>query len=399
MIIKSMLDTDLYKITMMAAVLELFPNAKVSYRFKNRGQQRFNASFLKRLEQEIALMSTLSLTDEEYVWMKEKLPFLKPSFLEYFKNYRYSPDEVKVSLDEKNDLVVEIQGYWRNTIPWEVPLMAIISELFFETIDTDWNSEGQIEKARQKSFELSHKECVFADFGTRRRRSYDVHDAVMQGLTTVHTNGISTIKNTMVGTSNVHFAMKYNLKPIGTFAHEWIMGNSVLEGLRNANYFSMQNWKRVYCASLGIALTDTYGSESFFKNFTLELASVYNGVRHDSGDALEFADKVVAHYEKLGIDPMAKTIVFSDGLNVDKALEIAEYCRGKIKFSFGIGTHFSNNGFEDSPALNMVIKLWSVSSGGQDVPVVKLSDTPGKVMGDESAVKVAKWTFFGEPLD
>ena len=190
------------------------------------------------------------------------------------------------------------------------------------------------------------------------------------------------------------FAMKYGLRPIGTMAHEWLMGMTVLEGLRNCNYYSLQNWVRVYNADLGIALTDTYGTPAFFKNFNVRLAKLYDGVRHDSGDAYKFTDAVVAHYKNLGIDPMSKIIVFSDGLNVAEAAKIKKYCEGKIKCSFGIGTSLTND-FEGSKALNMVIKLWSCDG----VPVVKLSDSPGKVMGDPDAVRVAQWMFRGAALD
>jgi len=391
-IINSILDTDLYKMTMQQAVLELYPDVKVSYRFKNRGKQRFNVKFLELLKEQINHMSKLALTPLEYSWIKSVIPFFKPLYLEYLKNYRFDPNEVEVYLCD-NDLVVNIRGTWASTILWEVPLMAIISELYFKVMDTEWSGDMETVMTEQtiladkKRSRLANADCYYADFGTRRRRSYAVQENF------VRVQAMSKDSH-FVGTSNVHLAMKFDIKPIGTFAHEWVMGNSVLEGLRNSNYFALQNWKRVYCSNLGIALTDTYGTEAFFKNFTLELAKVYDGVRHDSGDPIEFADKIIAHYKGLGIDPTTKTIVFSDGLDVSKSIEIANHCRGKIRFSFGIGTHFSNNGFENSPALNMVIKLWDV----EGICVVKLSDVLGKVMGDTEAVAVAKWTFFGEPL-
>jgi len=377
---------------MMQAVLELYPNVKVSYRFKNRGKQRFNVRFLELLKEQINYMSQLALTQLEYSYIKSEIPFFKPLYTEYLKNYRYDPNEVEAYICD-NDLVVNISGVWASTILWEVPLMAMISELYFKVMDIEWSGDIDVVMAKQsiladkKRARLANADCYYADFGTRRRRSLEIQENF------VRVQSMSQNPH-FVGTSNVYLAMKYGVKPIGTFAHEWIMGNSVLEGLRNSNYFAMQNWKRVYCADLGIALTDTYGTEAFFKNFTLELAKVYDGVRHDSGDPLEFTDKVIAHYKKLNIDPMSKTVVFSDGLTVDKAIEIAMYCRGKIKFSFGIGTHFSNDGFENSPALNMVIKLWSI----EGVCVVKLSDVLGKVMGDADAVAVAQWTFSNTPL-
>jgi nicotinate phosphoribosyltransferase len=376
---------------MQQAVLGLFPDAYVEYRFKNRGKQRFNVRFLELLKQQIGYMGLLSMTPLEYSYIKGKIPFFKPAYCEYLKNYRYDPDEVEVYLCD-NDLVVKIKGSWHSTILWEVPLMALISELYFKTMDTEWNHNGlaiQV-KANEKYQAMYNSYCMFADFGTRRRRSFETQKSVVGVMSRMQT---SRDRACFVGTSNVYLAMLYGIKPIGTMAHEWIMGNSVLESLRHANYRALDNWIRVYNADLGIALTDTYGSDSFFDNFNKRLARDYDGVRHDSGDPIIFAKKVINHYSKLGIDPNTKVIVFSDGLDIDKAIEISKWCQGKIKYSFGIGTHLTND-FNGSPALNMVIKLWSV----MDVPVVKLSDVEGKVMGDPDAVRVAQWTFKNKPL-
>jgi nicotinate phosphoribosyltransferase len=372
---------------MQQAVLELFPNSNVEYRFKNRGKHRFTPAFLAELKRQIQLMSTISLTDKEYLWIKENIPFFTPAYLEYLKNYRFDPSEIQVSLGEDNDLVIDIGGSWHSTILWEVPLMAMISELYFKMIDTEW--DGSLDhvyaKAHAKHAMMRREYASFAEFGTRRRRSYAIQDKVIQAFQTY--SGFN-------GTSNVHFAMKYNLKPIGTMAHEWIMGVSALEGLRHANFHALQNWVRVYNADLGIALTDTFGTPAFFKNFNMRLAKLYDGVRHDSGNPLTFADSVIEHYKSLGINPMSKVIVFSDGLDVKKCLEIAVYCQGRIRFSFGIGTHFTND-FEGSPALNMVIKIWKCDG----VYVVKLGDGTGKTMGNGDAVRVAQWTFNDTPLD
>ncbi len=391
-IINSILDTDLYKLTMQQAVLELFPEVNVEYRFKNRGKQRFTLEFFFLLKKEIQKMVSLSLSNREYSWLKNNIPFFKPQYLEFLKNYRFNPEEIEISLDKDRDLEISIKGPWRTTILWEVPLMALISELYFKTIDDDWDYwESEIQtNAYNKIKLLTENQCSFADFGTRRRRSFNVQDEVIREFNSFNKD---SMKNNFVGTSNVYFAKKYEIKAIGTMAHEFIMGMSILEGLRHSNYYSLQNWVRVYNSDLGIALTDTFGSESFFENFNKRLSKLYDGIRHDSGCPFELIDEAIKHYKKMGIDPLSKSIVFSDGLNVDKAIEIKKYCENKIKCSFGIGTHLTND-FENSPALNMVIKLWSC----EGVPVVKLSDTPGKEMGDPDAVKVAKWTFYGEKL-
>jgi nicotinate phosphoribosyltransferase len=172
------------------------------------------------------------------------------------------------------------------------------------------------------------------------------------------------------------------------------MGVSGKDGLRRANRCALERWSDTYDGNLGIALTDTFGSAAFFEDFDGKLARLYDGVRHDSGDPFEFGDKVIDHYVRLGIKPTSRTIIFSDGLDVELAIRIHQYFAGKIQISFGIGTHFTND-FEGSSALSIVIKLWSISG----VPVVKISDQPAKIQGDSDACRVAKWTFFGTPLD
>jgi nicotinate phosphoribosyltransferase len=231
----------------------------------------------------------------------------------------------------------------------------------------------------------------FADFGTRRRRSYEVHDLVIAGLKSAKD---AFGNNGLVGTSNVHFAMKHGLRPIGTMAHEWIMGVSALESLRHANRYAMRNWAKVYGGSLGIALPDTFGSNAFFEDFDGHLARLFDGVRHDSGDPAVFAEKAIAHYEKLRIDPRHKVVVFTDGLTPELALKLDEHYSMRIGVSFGIGTNFTND-FPGSKPLNMVIKLARIDN----IPVVKLSDEPGKAIGDADAMRVAKWTFSRTPLD
>lgn len=394
-IIKSILDNDLYKFTMQQAVLEIFPEISVSYRFHNRGKQKFTPQLLEELKTQIYYMSELSLTEEEFYFLKQKIPYLKPMYLQFLKNYRYNPKEVDAYLDEDNNLVITITGYWYSTILWEVPLLAIISELYYQIIDTHWiatfdDCSNQC-NALNKIKRMHEAGCIFSEFGTRRRRSYKIQDQIVG----VFSRFQSSIKTPcFLGTSNVYLAMKYDVKPMGTMAHEWAMGISALEGLRHANFYMLRNWERVYNADLGIALTDTFGTDSFFENFNKRMTKTFDGVRHDSGCPFIFADKAIAHYKKMGVNPLSKFIIFSDALTVDKAIEIKKYCEGKINCSFGIGTHFTND-FVDSPALNIVIKLWSCDG----TPVVKLSDAYGKVMGDRDAVRVAKWTFFRTPLD
>ena len=399
--IKSILDNDLYKFTMQLAVLELFPKSEAEYRFTNRGHQRFSTEFVEELERVIHEdISKLTLTEEEYRWLSEHCPYLKPMYLEYLKNFRFNPDEVKVCLTREKDLDIRIRGPWHSTILWEVILMAAVSELYFTTIEKEWKEnskngctlESVITAYEEKTLEfgkvLEVNNCFFSEFGTRRRRSFELHDHVIKTLFNIQT---------LTGTSNVYLAKKYGLKAIGTIGHEWIMGTSALVGLRHANRFAFENWVKVYNGDLGIALTDTFGSGAFFKDMDLKLSKIYDGFRHDSGDPYKFVDRVIEHYRKMGIDPMKKVIVFSDALDADSTIGLKKYSEGKINCSFGIGTSLTNNSafFRESPPLNMVIKLHSING----IPVVKLSDSTEKETGERDALRVANYIFGRKGLD
>lgn len=390
--IYSLLDSDTYKMSMQWFVLQQYPEVDVTYTFNNRNKDmKFTQECVDAIQMHINAMANIHLKDEEYDWIKNNLPFLPVTYRQYLAAYHFNPDQVKLWLDSDNQLQLTIAGKWRDTILWEVPLMAIISETYFKMVDTDWNSDGQEEKAHVKAKALSDAGCKFADFGTRRRRNFQTQDRVVD---------IFKKYPGFVGTSNPNIAMRCGVKALGTVAHEAIMGVSVLEGLRHSNRFAMDKWQEVYKADLGTALTDTYGLDAFLGDFSLFHAKSWDGVRHDSGDPRAFVDKIVAHYQKLRIDPTTKTIVFSDGLDVKTACSLNSYCEGKIRCSFGIGTHLTNDfnkrsePSQKSKALNMVIKLRDVNG----IPVVKLSDTPTKAIGDADAVRVAKWTFFNQPL-
>ena len=382
----SILDNDLYKFTMQQAVLELYPDAQAGYELiQRRPTERCTPAFLGHFLQSLEAMSALELRDDEFAWLSAQCPYLKPAYLEYLQNYRFDPSEVTAGVDQQGKLSIAVCGPWHRTILWEVPLLALVSELDGLLLDANWSSRGQREKIREKGRLLGEAGVVFADFGTRRRRSYAVQDLIVQEL----------ISNPgFLGTSNVHLAHKHGTRPIGTMAHEWIMAHSVLAGLRHANRFALDAWARIYRGELGIALTDTYGTPAFFEDFDGRLARLYDGVRQDSGDPQAFADRTIEHYRKLGIDPMAKTIVFSDGVTPPLAVELARHCRGRIGASFGIGTNLTND-FEGSPPLDIVIKLVALNGS----PVVKLTDDPGKATGTAEALRVARWTFCGKTLD
>ncbi len=373
--ISSILDDDLYKFTMQQAILKLYPNAIAEYRFKNRGEHKFNLEFLCLLNKNLEQLYELKATDFELEYLS-KINFFNPWYIEYLRNFRYLRNTIKTSING-DDLCISIIGPWRKTVLWEVKLMALISETYF-SLNNNWTIKGQEEILKGKKKFLNNAGAKFADFGTRRRRSYDVQDLVVNVLSEGCGQGF-------VGTSNVHFAQKYNVKPIGTMAHEWIQGISVLESLNHANRYMMSKWYEVYHGCLGIALTDTFGTQAFLEDFDMFYAKIFDGVRQDSGDPFQFAYNIHSHYKKLGIDPQSKTIVFSDSLDVFRAVRLQNFCDNiGIKCSFGIGTNFTND-FSDS-ALNMVMKLWSIN----DIPVVKLSDDKGKHNGDSDMINIVK---------
>ena len=384
MIIKSILDTDLYKLTMQNAVIKHFPNLKVKYKFTDRNKISFPDNFDLDIMSEVKEMEKLFLTRSEKEFLTYKCgDFLPPTYIDFLEGFRYDSSELNVKLDENNKLEIEITGYWYRTINWEVSLMALISELYFKQTGqrVDLFSVDNVAHDLEKAWLMVDHNAFFADFGTRRRYSYENQDRIIQLF--MRKGG-----DNFVGTSNVHFAHKYNIKPIGTMAHEWIMAHAAIYGYKMANTLALENWVDVYGGRLGTALSDTYTTDVFFRTFDTKLSKLFDGVRHDSGDPFEFTDKVIAHYKSLGIDPMSKTIVFSDGLNTKLATEIKEYCVGKIKSSFGIGTHFTND--VGVIPLNMVIKISQVWVNGEWVNAVKLSDNVDKNTGDTTEVILSK---------
>lgn len=284
-IIKSILDTDLYKLTMQMAVVKKFPRSKVRYEFINRNDTKFPPGFDTMLKEQLMYMSTLKLTKAEKLFLEKKCPFFEPAFLDFLEGYRFDPNEVHIHLTTDGELSIHLDGYWYRTILWEVPLMAIISELYFRmTEQVAIESDERNLNNHLKSMELTRNNVKFADLGTRRRYSFEVQSEVVEYF--------NKIKGTFVGTSNVHLAYIYDVTPIGTQAHEWFSFHASKYGYKLANKIAMEHWVDVYRGNLGIALTDTFTTDNFYQNFDTKFAKLYDGVRHDSGDPYEFAEKL-----------------------------------------------------------------------------------------------------------
>ncbi len=378
----SILDNDFYKFTMQCAVVKLFPNTQGKYQFINRGRHKFPKGFDKALRAAVDNMAHLKLTKNEKTFLQKTCPYLPPTYIDFLEGYRYNPEEVHIE-QQGDDLKVSVQGYWYRTILWEVPILALISELYYQLTDAQrWTDEQIIENTLEKLKLYDDLDVRFAEFGTRRRHSYHVHKIVTKSLSEYKSNSFT-------GSSNVHIAMLNNVKPIGTHAHEWFMFHAAEYGFKMANTLSLEHWVDVFRGDLGVALSDTYTTDVFFKQFDTKFAKLFDGVRHDSGDPIEFTAKTIAHYEKFGINPMYKYIIFSDGLNSQKVTDIAHACKDKIGISFGIGTNLTNDvGLEP---MNIVMKLTEVlTSDGVWVPTVKLSDEPGKHTGNPEMIGLAK---------
>jgi nicotinate phosphoribosyltransferase len=378
----SILDNDFYKFTMQQGVIRLFPEAKARYDFINRGKHSFPEGFAEVLKEAVNQMALLKLSSEEKLFLSSCCHYVDPVYLDFLEGYRYNPDEVDIK-QYGNTLKIRIEGFWYRTILWEVPLMSLICELYYTLNHSERISNEEVKACNKKKIEnFKSLGVTVAEFGTRRRYSYQVHRQVVQALKE-YGNG------SFIGTSNVHMAMLQQTKPIGTHAHEWFMFHAACYGFKMANSMGLENWVKIYRGDLGIALSDTYTTEVFFRQFDKMFSKLFDGVRHDSGDPLEFADNVISHYQKMGINPKTKTIVFSDGLNYEKVARIAQHCHKRIGMSFGIGTNLTND--VGPEPMNIVIKMTAARPQEADwTEVVKLSDERGKYTGSESMINLAK---------
>lgn len=369
-IVVSLLDTDLYKFNMNMVMFHKHTNLNGVYIFKCRNENIvFTSEMIEEINAQIDHLCTLRFTGEELNYLNS-LRFMKSDYIEFLRLWHPLRDYVKCCADGKGGLFLEVTGPLFSAMQFEIYLLEIINEVYFRM---QYNYLDLVESAKEKlelklkGFEEGKYNFNFAEFGCRRRLSREWQDYVLSKLlTTGH----------CVGTSNVYLAMKYKVKPIGTYAHEYVQMYQGIPGVTLAytNKMAMEEWFDEFQGDNGTALTDTLGTDLFLKDFNKLQAMCYTGVRHDSGDPIEWGNKIIDHYIKLGIDPKTKTLLFSDSLNFDKAQEIYDYFKDKINVSFGIGTYLSNDTNVD--ALNIVIKLQYVNGH----PVAKISDTPGKAM-------------------
>lgn len=389
--IESILDNDLYKFSMQNAVVKLFPRARASFAFINRKNRQFPKGFDKELRRWVQNLSTISLRDEEAEYfMDTNGSFIDTAYIDYLRGFRFDPSDVGI-FQNGGDLEVNYEGYWHRKILWEVVLMASISEIYFKmTGEPIYSRNERQANNHEKAKLIALNNLPVADFGTRRRYSFENHYEVIGDLKTF------AGKPLLVGTSNVYMAKAHGIKAIGTHAHEWFQYHAAAYGFKMSTEMALENWVKVYLGELGIALTDTITTDVFLKSFGKKYAKLFDGPRHDSNSPYVWGDKLTKHYMNLNIDPSTKTLVFTDGLDITTACAIKKYFdagganKQPIRSSYGIGTHLTNDvGVEP---LNIVIKMMEAKPNDnfEWTPTIKLSDSPGKHTGDKNMIRLAK---------
>ena len=377
----SILDSDLYKFSTSYAYMKMFPNAECTFTFKDRNKVKRTPEFLEKFKEQIKKYELVHLTMEEFNWLvtNKSIDFIPVHYWEWLMSFRFDMDKMNIYLDEDGVLCVDVTDKCYKASLYEIPVLFSIPEV--NNAGKPIDLERTIYKLKEKVKLANDNNMMFSEFGTRRRFSYDVQDKIIGYL--------KDNAKTCVGTSNVHFAMKYNMRPCGTHPHEWFMFHGAQFGYKNANYFALENWVNVYDGDLGIALSDTYTSDVFFRNFSLKHAKLFDGVRQDSGDEYEFVDKTINFYTNKGINYHNKTIVFSNALDFPKAVKILKYCQEKeINASFGIGTNLTCDVYAPDgtkyDAENIVMKMsrCRMTPNQPWYITIKISDDLGKHMGD-----------------
>ena len=384
-ILYSLLDTDAYKLHMQQAVFHHYYDVQVAAEFRCRGDDLLGI-YADAIREQVEAMQSLRLQDDEYQWLSG-LPFFKKDYLDWLRDFRYDSSQVTVS-NEDGKLSISLAGPWREVIMWEVPLLAVVSELVHRYRSPEATTQLALDALEQKlatfstlTAETDMSAFRLMDFGTRRRFSRDVQQAIVHRLQQ---------EPWFVGTSNYDLARRLSLTPMGTQAHEWFQAHQQISpDLATSQRAALAAWLKEYPDQLGIALTDCITMDAFLRDFGPEFATRYQGLRHDSGDPVEWGEKAIAHYQKLGIDPLSKTLVFSDNLDLNKAFDLYRHFADRVNLGFGIGTRLTCDIPQVKP-LNIVIKL--VECNGK--PVAKLSDSPGKtICHDKAFVRALRKAF------
>lgn len=385
MIITSLLDTDLYKFTMMQAVLHQFPGAQVEYKFKCRNPGVQLAPYVQEIRDEVRALCQLQFQEAELAYLRS-LRFVKSDFVDFLSLFRLNEKYISITPLDNGEIDISIKGPWLHVIPFEIPVLAIVNEVYFRnTQPVPDFMEGR--RRLDEKIALLRGEGLeglkIADYGTRRRFSRAWHEEVLRVLCAKLGTGAQRPEpghgpGQFAGTSNVLYAMRLGITPLGTMAHEFLQACQALgPRLRDSQIFGLEAWAKEYRGDLGIALSDVYGMEAFLRDFDLYFCKLFDGARHDSGDPFVWGERMLEHYRKNRVDPLNKTLIFSDALTIPRTIELYQRFHGRCQLAFGIGTNLTNDlGYEP---LQVVIKM--TRCNGQ--PVAKLSDTPGKSMCDD----------------
>jgi nicotinate phosphoribosyltransferase len=378
MIVSSLLDTDLYKFSMMQVVLHQYPGAHAEYRFKCRNPGVNLVPYIDEIREELHALCSLRFADDELDYLRQ-WRFIKSDFVDFLGLFQLNAKYVDIapSPQDNGEIEIRIVGPWLHTILFEVPLLAIVNEVYFRNTSPSMDfAEGR--RRLQAKIALlrdtpGYAECRIADYGTRRRFSREWQKEVVSAL---H-EGLGA---QLTGTSNVWLAREVGLRPLGTLAHEYLQAHQALgPRLRDSQVAALEAWAKEYRGDLGIALSDVYGLTAFLRDFDMYFCKLFDGTRHDSGDPFAWGERVLAHYQANRVDPRSKVLVFSDGLDIPKVMKLYEHFHGRCQLAFGVGTNLTND--VGPTPLNIVIKM--VRCNGQ--PVAKLSDSPGKNMCEDKA--------------
>ncbi|MBO4928679.1 MAG: nicotinate phosphoribosyltransferase [Clostridiales bacterium] len=375
-IITSLLETDMYKFSMGQAIYHQFPSYKTTWTFRCRNKDmKFTSEMIEEIKEQIKAYCELRFSEDELQYLDD-IKWIKGSYIDFLRLWEPRYEDFDISTDADCGLSIETRGTWLNTSMYEIPTLAIVNEVFFRMA---YNYDELIESFKERLDEKigwlrSEKYCLssFSEFGMRRRLSAEAQDLAVRALAEADLG-----KSRFVGTSNVYLAKKYNLTPVGTMAHEWIMCVGQGDHKHNpaySNWYALRAWVEEYGVLNGTALTDAITTDCFLRDFQLTYSTLFSGVRHDSGDPIEWGEKMISHYKNLGIDPTTKTLLFSDSLNFEKADMIFRHFEGRAKVAFGIGTYIAND--TCVTPLNIVMK--TTLCNGQDV--AKISDVDGKGM-------------------
>lgn len=374
-IITSMLDQDLYKLTMMQVVFHRYPSAVVEHEFRCRSKGVNLARLYPQVKEQLKALENLRFLPSELAYLNGKLSYIKKDFVDFLSIFKFNTNQINISTDGE-ELVIKTYGPWWQTILYEIFVLSIVNEINYSELMTDMSKreisdvyeEGRRRLQEKLSIIKDKEGFLFTDFGTRRRFSKDWQYSVVDICK-------HEVPNRLFGTSNLYIAKELDITPVGTMAHEYLQAFQAFDNrLVDSQQAALEAWVQEYRGLLGIALTDVINSSAFRKDFDLYFAKLFDGVRHDSGDPVIWGEEMIEHYHKLKIDPSTKILAFSDGLTFPKSVELFDHFKSRTKTSFGIGTNLTNDlGFTP---INIVMKMTTCNGK----PVAKISDSPGKGM-------------------